>query len=317
MGGSRKLSIACWLLVGCMAPVFVEWHYGDLAPADRVIWIITLITAGIALWAYFKKRAGWVVAVIRAVLQILVAALALMEISGSGTRATVYRLQALSTLALVVAALWLLLDKQVRELVWGGAAKVDAPPAPPPRPPSWLAGWRVPAGLGAVALVAAALEQRLLYQHLTPGEWLLRVAYVLLPVLGAWLLAVRGRDRVWLTTLGALLGECVSDVLSVLVSGGAMEAALLRVVLPLYSLPALLLGLAVGLGARRPLPVLGSVVPVGYVLYRASSILLASGGGALPVGLWGLSALTGVGFAAVIFRFRSARADSPTSQDPP
>ncbi|MFO0576034.1 MAG: hypothetical protein U1A78_18695 [Polyangia bacterium] len=312
MGGSRKLSIACWLLVGCMAPVFVEWRYGELLPADPVIWIVTLITAGIALWAYFKKRAGWVVAVIRAVLQILVAALALMEISGSGTRATVYRLQALSTLALVVAALWLLLDKQVRELVWGSAAKGEPPaPAPPPRPPSWLAGWRVPAGLGGVALVAAALEQRLLYQHLTLGEWLLRVAYVLLPVLGAWLLAVRGRDRLWLTTLGALLGECVSDMLSVLVSGGGLEAALMRVVLPIYSLPALLLGLAVGLGARRPLPFLGIVVPVGYVLYRTSSTLIASGGGALPVGLWGLSALTGVGFAAVIFRFRSARADTP------
>lgn len=305
MGGSRKLSIACWLLVACMAPVFVEWRYGELQPADPVIWIITLITAGIALWAYFKKRAGWVVAVIRAVLQILVASLALMEISGHGTRATVYRLQALSTLALVVAALWLLLDKQVRELVWSGAAKSEEPP-PVQRPPSWLAGWRVPAGLGAVALIAAALEQRLLYQHLTLGEWLLRVAYVLLPVLGAWLLAVRGRDRVWLTALGALLGECLSDVLSVLVSGGSLEAAVMRVVLPVYSLPALLLGLAVGLGARRPLPFLAIAVPVGYVLYRTSSTLLASGGGALPVGLWGLSALTGIGFAAVISRFRSA-----------
>jgi hypothetical protein len=298
-----------------MAPVFFEWRYGGPEPADPVIWIVTLITAGIALWAYFKQRAGWVLAVIRAVLQILIALLALMEISGHGTRATVHRLQALSILALAVAALWLLLDKQVRALIWSGAASAgpagDAPP-PAPRPPSWLAGWRLPAGLGAVSLVAAALEQRLLYQHFTLGEWLLRTAYVLLPVLGAWLLAVWGRDRVWLTALGALLGECVSDVLSVLVSSGSAEAALLRVVLPLYSLPALWLGLAVGLSARRSLPILGVGVPVGYVLYRASSVLLASGGGALPVGLWILSALTGVGIAAVIFLFRSARADSGT-----
>lgn len=311
MGGRQKLTIASGLLVGCMAPLCFEYRYGELQLSEPPIWIITLITAGVALWAYFGKRAGWVLALIRTTVQILGAALALMEISGHGTRATVHRLQALSTLALAVAALWLFLDRETRALVWGPAA--DARP-PVERPPSWLRDRRLVLGLVGLGAVIAAAEQRLIYEHFSLAEWLLRCGYVALPWLGAWLFAVWGKDRWLVTALGALVGEMLSDVLSVLASGGAVEAALWRLLFPVYSLPALLFGLALGLCARRSLPVLGSVLPIGYALYRAASVFVASSGGAVPVRLWGLALVAGVGVAAVVFLFRSPAADAPPSQ---
>lgn len=310
MGGRQKLTIASWLLVACMAPLCFEYHYGEPQLAEPPIWILTLITAGLALWAYFGKRTGWVLALIRATVQILGAALALMEISGHGMRATVHRLQALTTLALAVAALWLFLDKQTRALVWGPA---DAAP-PVERLPSWLRDRRLVLGLLGLGVGIAAIEQRLVYEHFSLSEWLLRAAYVALPWLGAWLFAVWGRDRWSVTALGALAGEMLSDMLSVVASGGSVETALSRLVFPVYSLPALLFGLALGLCARRPLPVLGIGLPIGYALYRAASVYVASSGGAVPVRLWGLSLVAGVGVAAVVFLFRSPAADAPASK---
>lgn len=317
MGGRHKLTIASWLLVGSMLPLLVERSYGDWQPAAPPLFIITLITAGVALWAYFAKRAGWVLALIRSVMQLIVMAMLLMEYAGrSGIRAQALQFQGLTSLSIAVAGLWLLLDKDVRGLVWGARKEGEAGEPKIVRPPSVLRDKRVLLGLLGLGLVFGAIEQRLLYGRISLMEWLLRSVYVLGPWLGAWLFAIWGKDRWPLTALGALVGEQLADNVSVIASNGSIGALIERTVIPFYSLPALLFGLAFALSARRSLPVLGIALPLGYGAFRGTSVLLASQGGSIPTSQWLLSAVAGVGIAAVVFLFRDAGAESAAASSP-
>lgn len=312
MGGRQKLTIASWLLLGSMVPFLVERRYGGWQPAEPPFYIITLVTAGIALWAYFAKRAGWVIALIRAVMQLIAMALLLMEVGGrSGNAAQALQLQGLTSLSIAVASLWLLLDKDARGLVWDKQKEAEAGKEPRTlRPPSVLRDKRVFLGLLGLGLLFGAIEQRFLYGRISIMEWLLRSVYVLGPWLGAWLFAVWGKDRWPITMLGALVGEQLADNVSVLASNGSIEVLIGRTVLPIYSLPALLFGLAFALSVRRSLPVLGIALPLGYGAFRGTSVLLASEGGSIPTSQWLLAAVAGVGIAAVVFLFRDAGAET-------
>src|SRR3569832_1361676 len=67
-----KLRIACGLLAMRMLPLLVDFAYWrDPAPAHPAVWSIAAVTALIAWWAARGRRAGWVVALIRALLQTL------------------------------------------------------------------------------------------------------------------------------------------------------------------------------------------------------------------------------------------------------
>lgn len=311
MGGRQKLTIGSWLLLGSMVPFLVEQRYGDWRPAEPPFFIITLFTAGISLWAYFAKRIGWVLAIIRSVMQLIVMGMLLLAFGGhSGTRAQALQLQGLTSLSIAVAALWLLLDKDTRSLVWGARKEGEAGRPGKVRPPSVLRDKRVFLGLLGLGLLLGAIEQRFLYGRISLPEWLLRSVYVLGPWLMAWLFAIWGKDRWPITMLGALVGEQLADNVSVIASNGSFEALITRTMVPLYSLPALLFGLALALSARRSLPVLGIALPIGYAAFRGSSVLLASQGGSIPTSQWLLSAVAGVGIAAVVFLFRDANAES-------
>ena len=143
--------------------------------------------------------------------------------------------------------------------------------------------------MGAIALLLGSVEQAWMYGHSSVMEFVVRSVYLVLPWAGAWLLARLGRDRVILTTLGALLGEMASEMVSLVVSGAGVEVVLYKLALPLTDLPALIIGQALAMfGPRRPLWQLGLALPVAQVLYRAATRSLTTPSGTLPwqAALW-------------------------------
>ena len=270
--GRTALRIACGLLALSMVPLLIDFAYWrEPEPADPVLFVIAILTALIAWWASRGGRVGSWFAIVRAVLQVLLMGLALSS-NLSRTRwgrNDAQLVQSLLSLGTSGIALVLLLLPSVRRHV--RADKAAEPRAE--RPPSRLGSPRVLGALALVALVVGGIEQQVLYLHLSASEWLLRALYLLLPWAGAWLFARRGRDRAWLTVLGALAGEILSEQLSALTSGAEAAVYVVNVLFPVGSLPALCIGVPLALlaprGRRR---LLLPALALGQLLYRHLSM---------------------------------------------
>jgi hypothetical protein len=308
----HKLAIAGALLGASMLPFAVQPHWHGPRQAEAPVLLLVLFTGGLGLWGALGGRAAFVLMLLRAGLQLLAMLLMLTQVSSYHTHGDFLRAQAGVSLGLTVATLWLLLTRAVRAWVWGN--KADAAANSPVRPASRLGTRGVLFGMAATAVVVGGIEQTWLYGHSSGLELGLRGLYLMLPWAGAWQLARLGRDRVVWTTLGALLGELASELVSLVVSGAGFETVVLKLMLPLTNLPALLVGLALAvLGPRRPLWQLGLALPLAQLGYRAATVLLTTAGGrlSLPDGL--LAVAGGLGCAAAIYRFRGpqqARSDT-------
>lgn len=303
-----KLVLACALLAGSMLPLLVEPTWEGVRATRSAGFVIALVTGGLALWGAFAGRAAWVLLLTRAGLQALAMLLLFASVESDARHAGFLHMQAAVSLGLTVAALWLLGSQSVRSLVWSAPEAAAGETAEPVRrPPSRIATAGVLGGFGTCAVLLGSVEQAWIYQHLSLLELGLRSLYLVLPWVGAWQLAKLGRDRVLLTTMGALLGELFSEFVSLMASGADVATAVGHLLLPLANLPVVVVGLALAVfGPRRPLWQLGIVLPLAQLLYRAAAVWITSEGGMLSWQAAVLAVLGGVGLACSVYLFRRA-----------
>lgn len=273
MSARAKLKLGSWLLVASMLPFFVEFRWRGAQPAEPIVYIITLITLGIALWTMRGGKVGWVVGLLRGILQTVVMAIGVTALMGGGH--SYNRIEQLSqiwiSLATAIGALWFVINTETRTLVW------TKQPDASPRPPSRLRSPRIAFAIFASALLFGSAEQWFVYQHISALELFLRPLYLFLPWAGAWLLLGRSRDSIGLGMLGAFLGDWLGELLSAVLTASSLERAIAANLLPIGNLPALLLGLALALllpRRSRTVAVIGMLVA--QPLYRQAGLSVAA-----------------------------------------
>jgi len=307
MDALKKLKLACALLAGSMVPLLVEATWRGFRLSEPVVWFIALVTCGLALWGAYQGRVAWVINLIRAIVQLLVMLAVIQSTHTYNSRGVTQLFQCWLSFGLAASSLWLLLHQPVRALVFAPKITADGQPAAAPREPSRLRSPRIPIALTLVAAVLGFVEQRWLYQHLSALEVLLRSLYILLPWLGAWQCARLSKDRALLIMLGTFLGDVLGEVVSIVCSGGNMANILRLLSFPMGNLATLLVGLAIGLLApKRPLWLLGSILPLTSVLARTINQFLTSRGSLPNTPQLVLALIGGIACAAVFYLFRSA-----------
>ena len=306
MDAVKKLKLACALLAGSMVPLLVEATWSGFRLSEPIAWLIALVTCGLALWGANQGRVAWVLNLIRAIVQLLVMLAVIQSTHTYNSRGVTQLFQCWLSFGLAASSLWLFLHQPVRALVFAPKVTADGQPAAAPRAPSRLRSPRIPIALTLLAAVLGFIEQRWLYQHLSALEVLLRSLYILLPWLGAWQFARLSKDRALLIMLGTFLGDLLGEVFSIVCSGGNMANILRLLSFPIGNLATLLVGLAIGLLApKRPLWLLGSVLPLATILARTLNQFLTSRG-SLPTSPQLVLALVGgIACAAVFYSFRS------------
>lgn len=270
---SPRASLRLGLLALCASswPLLVEIRWNvRLAPPP--LFGLAALHVVLALWTARGGRLPYLISQVRSIAAVLLSVYALGRLRNHEAEVGA---QLLLCAGLSGASFWLLGRSQARELL---RERREVPRAVP----AWGAA-HVGLGLGGISLLLGPLEQWLLYAHISVEEVLARSGYLLLPIGGAWLLGRRG--GVLRAGLGAFAGDLLGDLLSRLISGAGVDDLLLVLLLPIGSLGALPIGLALGaLAPRSPASPGSAPTPIGRLL-------------ALPVAL---------GLATVLARWLSA-----------
>lgn len=307
MDAVKKLKLACALLAGSMVPLLVEATWSGFRPSEPIAWLIALVTCGLALWGARQGRVAWVLNLIRAIVQLLIMLAVIQSTHTYNGHGVTQLFQCWLSFGLAASSLWLLLHQPVRALVFAPKITADGQPAIAPREPSRLRSPRIPIALTLVAAVLGLIEQRWLYQHLSALEVLLRSLYILLPWLGAWQFARLSKDRALLIMLGTFLGDLLGEIFSIVCSGGSIINILWLLIFPIGNLPTLMVGLAIGLLApKRPLWLLGSILPLATIVARTLNQFLTSKGSPPTSPQLILALVGGIACAAAFYSFRSA-----------
>lgn len=308
MDAVKKLKLACALLAGSMVPLLVEATWSGFRLSEPIAWLIAFVTCGLALWGANQGRVAWVLNLIRAIVQLLIMLAVIQSTHTYNGRGVTQLFQCWLSFGLAASSLWLFLHQPVRALVFAPKLTADGQPiASPVHAPSRLRSPRIPIALTLVAAVLGLVEQRWLHQHLSVLEVLLRSLYILLPWLGAWQFARLSKDRALLIMLGTFLGDLLGEIFSIVCSGGSIANIMWLLIFPIGNLPTLLVGLAIGLLApKRPLWLLGSVLPLATILARTINQFLTSKGSPPTSPQLILALVGGIACAAVFYSFRSA-----------